>query len=157
MLVPLFCSCHLFLANAMYACYLKNWVVFELMFVSYVFSALHYLTYTEESMYHYLDVYASRSAVGFLIPYSTKYVHYVYSAMALNNIVLSYGMSRCVYWLDPEKLTWIWFHIYFHMSTSFCVFVFLKNYQSWVECGMSLRCRNEIETVKKTLLYNKRE
>lgn len=138
MLVTLFCSCHMFLANSIYAYYLNNWYISIVVFFVYLGSAFHYLTYTEASIYHYIDVCMSRSSVVLLIPYSTLYVHHHYSIMALNNVVLSYGVSRCVYWMYPGDFTWIWFHVYFHTITNYCIYVCSLNYKSMRERGISL-------------------
>lgn len=130
-------SSHLFLANAVLAYTMSNDFVKYTMCVVYLSSVLHWTIYEPNSMLHYADMVVSRMATMLLIVYSTKYVHYYYSILALHTIVLTYGMSRCVYVLYPDHWYWVWWHVHFHIMTNFSIYVFLLNYRNYKWYGVT--------------------
>lgn len=118
-------SSHLFLCNGIYAYMLNEQNVFVLMSLVYVFSSLNYMK--EHFYLHMFDLIVSRVATITLLTYSMYYVHIYYTVMACNNIVMGYTISNLVYKLYPDDNLWIMYHLYFHIITNFCIFVFLKN------------------------------
>ena len=126
MIIRLICSSHLFLFNSMYAYRIKEKVMCSFLFMIYLFSTLHYITDQTDSVYHYIDCYMSRTGTIVLFLNSFKYTKPYYCIMAINNIILSYGMSRCVFMLYKDT-TWIYFHMYFHFLTNLCLFVNLED------------------------------
>jgi len=120
---------HLFLLNAIYSYYLNEYFIALLMTSVYSCSTLYHLSNYSNVLLHYIDLYVSRIATVLLISYSTLHVHYYYSIIALNNIILSYTLSRITYHYDKLSDNWILWHIIFHLLTNFCIYVLLYNIQ----------------------------
>lgn len=129
---PIVITSHLFLLNAIYSLYINEIFVSLLMTFVYVTSSLYHLSNYSNDALHYADLYMSRIATVLLISYSTLHVHYYYSVLALNNIILSYTLSRITYHYDKISCNWIYCHIFFHLTTNFCIYVLLYNIQSYL-------------------------
>ena len=123
-------SSHLFLLNSVYACIINEISTAAILFMVYVLSTLHHFTNTPNSIYHYADCFMSRFATLWIFVNNLKYTHVYYCIMALNNVILSYSVARCVYLIYGDS-RWIWFHMYFHVLTNFIIYVGL------VDCNSS--------------------
>jgi len=126
MIITLICSSHLFLFNSIYAYRIKETIMCSFLFMIYLFSTLHYITNQSDSVFHYMDRMMSRIGTFVLFVNSFKYTKPFYCILAINNIILSYSMSCCVFIIYNDT-TWIYCHMYFHILTNFCLFVSLED------------------------------
>jgi len=126
MIITLICSSHLFLFNSIYAYRIKETIMCSFLFMIYLFSTLHYITNQSDSVFHYMDRMMSRIGTIVLFVNSFKYTKPFYCILAINNIILSYSMSCCVFIIYNDT-TWIYCHMYFHILTNFCLFVSLED------------------------------
>jgi len=130
MKIAIVITSHLFLLNALYSFYINEIFVALLMTCVYTCSSQYHLSNYSNELLHYTDLYVTRIATVVLITYSTLHVHYNYSILALNNIILSYTLSIVTYRYDKLSNNWILWHIIFHISTNFCIYVLLFEIQS---------------------------
>lgn len=138
MIIQLLYSSHLFLFNSIYAYHINEKIMCSFLLMVYLFSAIHYITDKNDSVYHYMDCIMSRTATIVLFLNSFKYSKPYYCIMAINNIILSYGISRCIFIIYNDT-TWIYSHMYFHVLTNFCLFVSLKDCLSKRNMGCARR------------------
>lgn len=144
MLYKLVLSSHLFLANSIYAHKINEKCVAFLLFIVYLCSTLHHITHTNNSCYHIIDCFVSRSATIVLFPYSMQYSQSLFCFMGINNIILSYGISRYVH-NAYDDLIWTWCHMYFHLLTNMYIYfsltdckIFKFNCINYYSCSSSL-------------------
>ena len=128
--IPIVITSHLFLLNAIYSFFINEYFITLLMTSVYTCSTLYHLSNYSNVVLHYTDLCVSRITTVLLISYSTLHVHYYYSILALNNIILSYTLSKVTYHYDNLSRYWILWHIIFHLLTNFCIYVLLYNIQS---------------------------
>lgn len=119
-------SSNLFLANSFVAYKNNERIVSLLLLLVYVCSTLHHSTHINNSYCHKLDLFMSRSTTFLLFPYSLKFSRPSFCFMAINNMILSYGLSHCID-IIYDNTSWVWCHMYFHVLTNVYIYTSLKD------------------------------
>ena len=126
MLYPLVCSSHLFLFNSIYAYHIEEQTVSFVLFSAYLFSTLHYITNRYNSIYHKCDLVISRLTTIYISLYTLNFLSVYYTFIIVNNVCLSYALSKAIHSFFPNRDYSIYCHFYFHFISNFCIYTLLN-------------------------------
>lgn len=95
----------------------------DLLFVLHLFvstaSITHYITDVQNSIYHKVDKLFAKCLYLVYIYYLLKYFTLYETFMMLNSIITAYLSSNFIYYLIPTKSYWVYFHVNFHVLSTY--------------------------------------